>query len=215
MPGALVKKSLSRGLQQGEIRHKWYDKRDEENHCGTLHWGKRMAIIGITIISLIMQCAAVIYSCRLISITGHTRAWGFLSAGIATMAVRRIIALYLMVSNPGSLQIADYSFEFVGLVGSAMMLGGVLLIKPVFIAVRNAEEKQRALSESLQESLDQIRMLKELLPICASCKKIRDESGCWHGVEEYISEHTATKFSHGLCPECLRMIYPDYCDKIT
>ncbi len=56
--------------------------------------------------------------------------------------------------------------------------------------------------EQLQEALAQVKELKGMLPICSYCKKIRDDSNYWHQVESYISEHTDTKFSHGVCPEC-------------
>jgi hypothetical protein len=62
----------------------------------------------------------------------------------------------------------------------------------------------------LQEALDHVKLLKGMLPICASCKKIRDDKGYWQGVEEYISSHSEAQFSHGLCPDCMKKLYPDY-----
>ncbi|MCB0167550.1 MAG: response regulator [Anaerolineae bacterium] len=65
-------------------------------------------------------------------------------------------------------------------------------------------------NKELQAALDQIRTLKGLLPICAQCKKIRDDKGYWHEVEVYIREHSDADFSHGICPSCLRALYPDF-----
>ncbi|MGE4403062.1 MAG: hypothetical protein AB7F61_15445 [Desulfobulbus sp.] len=48
-----------------------------------------------------------------------------------------------------------------------------------------------------------------LVPICATCKQIRDDSGYWHGVETYISEHSRAEFSHGICPECEKKMYEE------
>jgi len=62
----------------------------------------------------------------------------------------------------------------------------------------------------LQEALDQINVLSGLLSICASCKRIRDEHHTWQPLESYIQAHSEAKFTHGLCPECLRKLYPDY-----
>jgi len=62
----------------------------------------------------------------------------------------------------------------------------------------------------LQEALDQINMLSGLLSICASCKRIRDEHQTWQPLESYIQAHSEAKFSHGVCPDCLRKLYPDY-----
>jgi len=59
------------------------------------------------------------------------------------------------------------------------------------------EERRR-----LQQALDEIRTLRGILPICAYCKKIRDDAGYWSQVEKYVSDHTDAKFSHGICPTC-------------
>ena len=62
----------------------------------------------------------------------------------------------------------------------------------------------------LQAALLQIKNLSGLLPICSFCKKIRDDQGHWEVLEEYIREHSQAEFSHGLCPECLKINYPKY-----
>ena len=53
----------------------------------------------------------------------------------------------------------------------------------------------------------QIKALKKLLPICARCKKIRDDQGYWNQIEEYISEHSEAEFTHGICPKCAEEFY--------
>jgi len=65
-------------------------------------------------------------------------------------------------------------------------------------------------NEKLKAALSEIRQLKGIIPICASCKMIRDDQGYWHQVEVYVQEHTDADFSHGLCPECSKKIYPDH-----
>ena len=57
-------------------------------------------------------------------------------------------------------------------------------------------------AERIVEFATQLRQLKELLPICMYCKKIRDDENYWHAVESYISQQTGSNFSHGICPEC-------------
>ncbi len=59
-------------------------------------------------------------------------------------------------------------------------------------------------------ALDKVRMLEGLLPICSRCHRIRDESGGWERMESYLQSHTPVEFSHGICPDCAREIYPDY-----
>jgi AmiR/NasT family two-component response regulator len=66
----------------------------------------------------------------------------------------------------------------------------------------------RRLNAELQTALDNVKVLKGLIPICAGCKKVRDDRGFWQQVERYISEHSDAKFSHGLCPECVKEYFP-------
>jgi PleD family two-component response regulator len=61
----------------------------------------------------------------------------------------------------------------------------------------------------LQEALDKIKTLRGLLPICANCKKIRDDQGYWQDVTVYIRDRSEADFSHGICPDCLKKLYPD------
>jgi hypothetical protein len=70
---------------------------------------------------------------------------------------------------------------------------------------RKALEKEREkLITELQDALANIKTLRGLLPICAWCKKIRDEKGYWKRVEDYIEEHSEALFTHGICDECLQ-----------
>jgi GAF domain-containing protein len=69
------------------------------------------------------------------------------------------------------------------------------------------EREREHLREHLQRALG--RILSGLLPICASCKRIRDEEGAWHQLEEYLHHHSEVRFTHGLCPECTRTLYPE------
>ena len=62
----------------------------------------------------------------------------------------------------------------------------------------------------LEEALGNVRRLSGLLPICSYCKAIRDDSDYWHRVEEYMSEHSEVKFSHGICPKCLDTAYKEW-----
>lgn len=73
---------------------------------------------------------------------------------------------------------------------------------------KNAEHHQDMLILELKDALDNIKQLSGLLPICASCKKIRDDRGYWQRIETYISEHSKAQFTHGVCPECSEKMYP-------
>ncbi len=62
---------------------------------------------------------------------------------------------------------------------------------------------------ALEKALKEIKTLKGMLPICSSCKKIRDDHGYWNQIESYIMDHSEAEFTHGICPECAKKLYPD------
>jgi PAS domain S-box-containing protein len=67
-----------------------------------------------------------------------------------------------------------------------------------------AEQKREKLLNELQETLAHVKTLSGLLPICAHCKKIRDDGGYWNQIEKYIKDHSEVDFSHSICPECMK-----------
>jgi PAS domain S-box-containing protein len=75
---------------------------------------------------------------------------------------------------------------------------------------KRAEEERERLIAELKEALANIKTLKGLIPICASCKKIRTDEGFWQQVDVYIRDHSEVEFSHGLCPDCLKKLYPGF-----
>jgi PAS domain S-box-containing protein len=77
---------------------------------------------------------------------------------------------------------------------------------------KQAEAEREKLIGELQEALAQVKTLSGLVPICASCKKIRDDSGYWNQIELYIEKHSTAEFSHSICPECARKLYPQLYD---
>ncbi|MBF0242692.1 MAG: response regulator [Desulfamplus sp.] len=82
---------------------------------------------------------------------------------------------------------------------------------------RRIVEMQSALATKvaeLQDALNQINTLRGIVPICAGCKKVRDDAGYWQQVEAYVSRFTDAKFSHGICPDCMKTLYPDYCKSL-
>ena len=83
------------------------------------------------------------------------------------------------------------------------------------VAERKHYEKEReGLISELQQALSKIKKLSGLLPICASCKNIRNDEGYWEQIEGYIKEHSEAEFSHSICPECTRKLYPELYKKM-
>jgi PAS domain S-box-containing protein len=74
---------------------------------------------------------------------------------------------------------------------------------------RSEQERERLIRE-LKDALAKVKTLSGLLPICASCKKVRDDKGYWTQIEAFISEHSEAEFSHGICAECAKKLYPEY-----
>jgi len=92
---------------------------------------------------------------------------------------------------------------------------GETLVRSMRYAIeRNRMERERErLIAELQAALAEIKTLSGLLPICASCKKIRDDKGYWAQIETYIQKHSDAKFSHGICPDCFERLYPELVDE--
>ena len=80
---------------------------------------------------------------------------------------------------------------------------GIYALARDITASKKAEEDREQLVRELQAALAEVQTLRAILPICSYCRKIRDDENYWHTVEGYISRHTATKFSHGICPSCM------------
>ncbi len=76
------------------------------------------------------------------------------------------------------------------------------------LKLKREMDQRKAREEMLEQALQEIKVLRGILPICARCKKIRDEQGQWHSVESYIKDHTEADFSHLICPECLDKQFP-------
>ncbi len=82
------------------------------------------------------------------------------------------------------------------------------------LELKMAKTELEAKNKELQQALNDIKTLEGLIPICASCKKIKDDDGYWHSVEEYMTEHSDVKFTHGLCNDCIKKLYPEFADEI-
>jgi len=80
---------------------------------------------------------------------------------------------------------------------------------------KRAEQEREELIRTLRESLAEIRTLRGILPLCSYCKKIRDDEGYWERVEDYIRKHSEAAISHGICPECVKIHFPEESERET
>lgn len=79
---------------------------------------------------------------------------------------------------------------------------------------KKAENEKEKLISDLKKALSEVKTLRGILPICSFCKKVRDDEGYWNQVEVYVKQHSEVDFSHGICPECIKIHYPKEFDKI-
>ncbi len=89
----------------------------------------------------------------------------------------------------------------------------VAVVRDITEAKRAAEEREK-LVVALKAALAEVRTLQEYLPICSYCRKVRDDQNYWTQIENYITEHTGSMFSHGICPECYQKVVQPEIDGI-
>jgi len=80
---------------------------------------------------------------------------------------------------------------------------------------KRVEAERLDLIAHLNQTLSKVKTLSGLLPICASCKKIRDDHGYWQKLETFVREHSQAEFSHSICPDCMKLLYPEFASQIT
>lgn len=92
--------------------------------------------------------------------------------------------------------------------------GEVKEVRNLLISASPLEYDNQTMAVVLLEDISLITELEGLLPICCSCKKIRNDQGYWERIERYIEKHSEAEFTHDVCPECLNKLYPQYAEKI-
>ena len=114
-------------------------------------------------------------------------------------------------------KLADGTIRLVEVHSGAVQHQGRELLFSILFDVTEREEAQadrERLIEELSHTLAKVKTLSGLLPICSSCKKIRDDTGYWQQLEEYIGTHSGAEFTHGICPDCAKELYPELVDKL-
>jgi PAS domain S-box-containing protein len=90
---------------------------------------------------------------------------------------------------------------------------GILGICTDITERKKMEIENELLIKKLKDAMSKVKTLSGLLPICSNCKKIRDDKGYWNQIESYISAHSEAEFSHGICQDCAKMLYPNHVDE--
>jgi ligand-binding sensor domain-containing protein len=103
------------------------------------------------------------------------------------------------------------TFWFYALISLAM----ILLVAGIYVLrVRQLNVHKRELQKRVDEAIAKIKVLSGMLPICANCKKVRDDKGYWSQIESYITQHSDTEITHGICPDCMSKLYPEFCEGV-
>ncbi|MBL7649440.1 MAG: hypothetical protein JNK74_24960 [Candidatus Hydrogenedentes bacterium] len=131
--------------------------------------------------------------------------WGFVLVGEVLFCM---VYLDLLRDNPFTA-----NFMHVATLGASLVWSFSLTRQIKTNAQRQSELLERRVAErtaELETALSEVKTLEGLLPVCSNCKKIRDDAGAWHAMETYVSKHTGADFSHGICPDCVTELYPEY-----
>ncbi len=92
----------------------------------------------------------------------------------------------------------------------AISLFAVWITATLGLERKKVEQQKNALLLEREKALEEVKILRGFLPICSSCKKIRDDLGDWSQLEGYIKDHSEAEFTHSICPECAAKLYPDF-----
>jgi hypothetical protein len=164
------------------------------------------------VLGLVLLIAAVIFVFDFLSPPGVAvwLAYPFLLIPVSRMMPRLIsvalsgicsvlIAAGFFASSPGFR-------DWIAAGNAAGQIGVIWLLEGLLARQKKEERERENLIAQLTESLARVKQLSGLLPICASCKKIRDDRGYWNLLEVYIQDHSEADFTHGLCPDCVQKL---------
>ncbi len=113
-----------------------------------------------------------------------------------------------LILQEGSQRVFKTLFQlYIFIIG--ILISGAVIITYSLENRRRVNKEREKLIQELQHALNEVKSLQGILPICASCKKIRDDKGYWKQIEAYISDHSEAEFSHGICPDCTKKLYPN------
>ncbi len=173
--------------------------------------------VGLTGFKKIMEVFVVVlllfalYRLKSVKTELHEKAYNLVFYSIVFTTISEIFfANYITVND--SIIILGHLFKLFSFIFiyKAVIENG--LMEPyltMFRELKENEKKTLAINEELREALKEVNTLSGFLPICSACKKIRDDKGYWNRIEKYIEERSAASFSHGICPDCAKMLYPD------
>lgn len=134
------------------------------------------------------------------------------------------VAFTFYISNYGLSNLVGHYFKLFSFILVYLAIIKTCIEDPYRLIFRELDKKNKRLGDEIEtrkkteadlsKALAEVKQLSGLLPICASCKNIRDDKGYWRQIESFLRDHSDAEFSHGICPDCVRKLYPDLADDI-
>lgn len=131
----------------------------------------------------------------------------------AREASRDIPVIFLSTLNETSQRVEGLKLGAVDYIHKPFQTEELLVRVQTHVELRRMRVRLEQQADELRAALAKVKLLSGFIPICANCKKIRDDKGFWSQIETYIRDHSEAEFSHGICPECMRELYPGYSAK--
>ncbi len=156
--------------------------------------------IDLILMDVVMPEQDGVETCRQIKRCGHVR-----DIPVIMVTAQKDLGKLQEAFAAGAM---DFISKPVNSVELLARVASALLLKQEMDRRKHRELELRRSNEELQQALKEVKVLRGLIPICASCKKIRNDGGFWQQLEEYLGEHSEAEFSHGLCQPCIKKLYP-------
>jgi PAS domain S-box-containing protein len=213
--GAKIQREIQAADQRAELKREQFTK----SHLAAIVEHSNDAIIGTNLDGIVLswnRAAEQIYGLPASEMLGKSvsaivpsEAAGDLSDLLDRMRRGETIGSFQTVSVRKDGTRVDVSITVSPLKGKFGQITGVsAIVRDITERCRREEELVR-LNEELKKAAANVKALSGLLPICSGCKKIRDDQGYWQQVESYIRKHSEAQFTHGLCPDCVKHLYPE------
>jgi DNA-binding response OmpR family regulator len=126
---------------------------------------------------------------------------------------RDIPVIFLSALNETSQRVEGLKLGAVDFIAKPFQTEELLARVQTHVELRRVRVQLELQADQLRAALAKVKLLSGFIPICANCKKIRDDKGYWGQIETYIRDHSEAEFSHGICPECTKVLYPGYSSK--
>lgn len=176
--------------------------RDAFRHLGMEESGGPDPKIDLVLLDISMPVLDGLEACRLIKAVGRLR-----DIPIIMVTAMTDPAFLVSAFAAGAM---DYITKPVRKVDLLARVGSALRLKGEIDRRKAQEEALQKANADLRQALQEVKVLRGLIPICATCKKVRNETGAWQNLEAYVTEHSGALFSHGICADCLARDYPEF-----